>query len=232
MRIAILGGTGDLGRGLALRWARFHDIIIGSRNKNKAKVFADEYRQEAESYYGDEMKGNILGYDNFQAAKVSEVVVFSVPHEDLINFTRSLKPFITGDKIIISPVVPLDKDDKCFKYVPYVMKNPINPSLIINASAAEVISFELGSNRIVSTFHTMPAKKLCELDLSLDCDALMASDDIEVVDKVSDLVSQIPNLRPIYAGPLEVSRQLEEITVLLLNLRSYNKIKEPSIKIV
>lgn len=232
MRISILGGTGDLGRGLALRWARFHDIIIGSRNEKKARAFADDYRQEAERYYRDEMNGSIEGYDNLQATKVSEVVVFSVPYEDLVNFTRSLRPFITGDKIIISPIVPLDRDDKCYKYVPYAMSDPSDPSSMIDASAAEVISLESGSDRIVSTFHTMPAKKLCDLNLSLDCDALMASDEIEAVGRVSGLISQIPNLRPIYAGPLEVSRLLEALTPLLLNLRFFNKIKEPSIKIV
>ncbi|MCP8308233.1 MAG: NADPH-dependent F420 reductase [archaeon] len=231
MRIAILGGTGDFGRGLALRWARFHDMIIGSRDENKAKAFAEDYRKEAEKHYRDEMKGSIVGYDNFQAAKISEIIVFSVPHEDLINFTRSLKPFITNDKIIISPIVPLNRDDKCYKYVPYTISETLKKS-IVYASAAEVISFELGSKRIVSTFHTMPAKKLCNLKLSLDCDALMASDDIEAVDKVSDLISQIPNLRPIYAGPLDVSRLLEALTALLMNLRHYSKIKEPSIKIV
>ncbi len=232
MRIAILGGTGDFGRGLALRWARFHDIIVGSRDEKKAKAFAEDYRKVAKRHYGDEMKGSILGYDNFQAAKISEIIVFSVPYEDLINFTRYLKPFITSDKIMISPIVPLNKDEKGYKYTPYPISDPLNSSSIIYASAAEVISFELGSKRIVSTFHTMPAKKLCDLSLSLDCDALMASDDIEAVDKVSDLISQIPNLRSIYVGPLEVSRLLEALTPLLMNLRHYHKIRDPSIKIV
>jgi len=232
MRIAILGGTGDLGKGLALRWARFHDIIVGSRDEKKAKAFAEDYRKVAKRYYKDEMKGSILGYDNFQAAKISEIIIFSVPHEGLINFTRSLRAFISSDKIIMSPIVPLNKDDKCFKYVPYTMSDPLNPSSIINASAAEIISFELGSKRIVSTFHTMPAKKLCNLNISLDCDVLMASDDTEAVKLVSELISQIPNLRPIYVGPLEVSRLLEALTPLLMNLKCYNKIRDPSIKIV
>ncbi|MGQ9468815.1 MAG: NADPH-dependent F420 reductase [Nitrososphaerales archaeon] len=232
MRIAILGGTGDLGKGLALRWARFHDIIIGSRDENKAKAFAEDYREIAKKHYRDEMKGSIAGYDNFQAAKVSEVIVFSVPHEDLIKFARSLKPFINSDRIIISPIVPLYKDDKCFKYIPYTINEKLKSS-VVNASAAEVISFELGSKRIVSTFHTMPAKKLCNLDLSLDCDALMASDDNEAVKLVSELISQIPNLRPIYVGPLEASRLLEALTPLLMNLKHYNRwIRDPSIKIV
>ncbi|MGB9659958.1 MAG: NADPH-dependent F420 reductase [Nitrososphaerales archaeon] len=232
MKIAILGGTGDLGKGLALRWAKFHDIIIGSRDENRAKAFAEDYRKVAKKRYGDEMEGSIVGYDNFQAMKDSEVIVLSIPHEGLIDFIRSLRPFITSDKIIISPVVPLNKDEKCYKYVPFAINDPQSPSSIIQASAAEVISFEFGSKRIVSTFHTMPAKKLCNLNLDLDCDALMASDDVKAVKLVSDLISQIPNLRPIYAGPLEVSRLLEALTPILMNLICYNNIKEPSIKIV
>ncbi|MEM3078040.1 MAG: hypothetical protein QXR38_00890, partial [Nitrososphaerales archaeon] len=65
-----------------------------------------------------------------------------------------------------------------------------------------------------------------------DCNALMASDDVKAVKLVSDLISQIPNLRPIYAGPLEVSRLLEALTPILMNLICHNNIKEPSIKIV
>ncbi|MEM3584488.1 MAG: NADPH-dependent F420 reductase [Nitrososphaerales archaeon] len=233
MKIAILGGTGNLGRGLALRWAKSHDVIIGSRDEKKAKEFANDYSKVAKKYYKDEMKGSIIGYNNFNAMKASEVAVLSIPHEVLIDFIQFLKPFVTSDKIIISPVVPFDKDGECYKYMPFTIKDPQNPSLIIEASAAEVISLELGLKRIVSTFHTMPAKKLCNLSLNLDCDALIASDDIEAVKLISELISQIPNLRPIYAGPLKVSRLLEALTPLLMNLSLCHKnIKEPSIKIV
>lgn len=233
MIISVLGGTGDLGRGLSLRWAKFHDVIVGSRDEKRAKAFANEYSELAKKYYGDKMKGSIIGYENSQAMKVSEVIVLSIPHEGLIDFIRSLKPFIDSDKIIISPVVPFYKDEKCYKHVPFTISDPKNPSSIIQASAAEVISFELESKRIVSTFHTMPAKKLCDLNLKIDCDALIASDDFEAVKLVSELISQIPNLRPIYTGPLEVSRLLEALTPILMNISLCHKdIKEPSIKIV
>ncbi|MEM3382513.1 MAG: NADPH-dependent F420 reductase [Nitrososphaerales archaeon] len=233
MKIAILGGTGVFGRGLALRWSKFHEVIIGSRDKKRAEEFANNYSRVAKKYYGNEMKGEIIGHDNLSATEASEVVVLSIPHERLIGFIRSLKPFITIDKIIISPVVPFDKDEKCYKYVPFTISDPQNPSSIIQVSAAEVISLELGSRRIVSTFHTMPARKLCNLGLKLDCDALIASNDVEAVKIVSELISQIPNLRPVYAGSLEVSRLLESLTPLLMNLSLCHKnIKEPSIKIV
>jgi len=232
MKIAILGGTGDLGKGLALRWAKFHDMVIGSRDENRAKAFARNYSKVAKKHYGDDMKGSIVGYDNFQATKASEVIVLSIPHEGLIDFVRSLKPFITNDKIIISPVVPLNKDNECYKYMPFHINDPQNPSSIIQASAAEAISFELRSKKVVSTFHTIPAKKLCDLSLSINCDALIASDDNEAMKLISKLILQIPNLRPIYTGPLVVSRLLEALTPLLMNIMYQNNIEEPSIKIV
>ncbi|MCP8304932.1 MAG: NADPH-dependent F420 reductase [archaeon] len=230
MKIAILGGTGDFGGGLALRWASSHDIVIGSRDKERAKAFAEEYKRVAERYYGKEMKGSIMGDENFQAAKVSEVVVFSVPYKNLINFTRSIRPFITRDKIVVSPIVPLDKDDESFSYAPYLLNGSLNSPRY--ASAAEVISFELKSKRIVAAFHTLPAKKLCRLELDLDYDVVMTGDDAGAIKQISELVSQIPNLRPIYAGPLKTSKLLESLTPMLLNVKLYNKMGELSIKIV
>jgi hypothetical protein len=231
MKIAILGGTGDFGRGLALRWARLHNVAIGSRDENRAKKFAEDYKQAAEMHYRDEMEGSITGYENLEAARISEVLVLSVPHEDLIKFARLLKPFV-NDKIVISPVVPMYKGDTSFCYSPYLVSKPSNDSPKSYISAAEVVSFELKSKHVVSTFHTLPAKRLCDLTMNPDCDALMAGDDNEAIRLVSKLISQIPDLRPIYAGPLEVSRLLEALTPMLMNLKLYNKIRDPSIKIV
>jgi len=230
MKIAILGGTGDFGKGLALRWVRYHDIFIGSRDEERAKAFAKEYNRVAKRHYQNEMKGYITGNDNFQAAKVSSIVVFSVPYHHLRKFTQSIKPIITSDKIIVSPIVPIDKDGEYFNYSPYVMNDILNSPKY--ASAAEVISFELKSKRIVAAFHTIPAKKLCKLNLDLDYDVIMTGDDVKAIKRISELISQIPNLRPIYAGPLKTSKLLESITPMLLNVRLYNKMGELSVKIV
>ncbi|MCP8312127.1 MAG: NADPH-dependent F420 reductase [Candidatus Methylarchaceae archaeon HK02M1] len=230
MKIAILGGTGDFGGGLALRWASSHNIVIGSRDEERAKAFAEKYKRVAERLYGKEMEGSIIGDENFQAAKVSEIVVFSVPYKNLIKFTRSIRPFITRDKIVVSPVVPIDKDGESFSYAPYLLSGSSNSPRY--ASAAEVISFELKSKRIVAAFHTLPAKKLCRLEVDLDYDVIMAGDDTEAIKQVSKLVSQISNLRPIYAGPLKTSKLLESLTPMLLNVRLYNKMGDLSVKIV
>ena len=230
MRIAILGGTGDFGRGLALRWAIYHDIIIGSRDRDRAKAFGEKYRQIAEKYYDKKMEGTLIGDDNFQAVKVSEVVIFSIPHQNLINFSRSIRPLITQDKIVVSPIVPIEKKSDCFTYNPYQLNSSLNSPRC--ASAAEVISLELKTKRIVAAFHTLPAKKLCNLNLDLDYDVIMTGDDDESIKQISELVSQIPNLHPIYAGPLKTSKLLESLTPMLLNVKLYNKIGELSVKIV
>ncbi|MEM2210624.1 MAG: NADPH-dependent F420 reductase [Nitrososphaerales archaeon] len=226
MKIAILGGTGDLGRGLVTRWAKFHDVIVGSRSEEKGKALADEYRQIAEKHFGSELKGSIQGAENTQAAKVSDVIVLTIPQEYLLGFLPTLKPVIDQNKILISPVVPMQKVNKHFVYTPYSIGEPPR-----SLSAGEAVSTILRTNRVVSAFHTVPARKLAQLELTLDYDIPLAGDDKDAIQVVSDLIRQIPNLKPLYAGPLSVSNLLESITPFLLNLSIYNKIKDPSIKV-
>ena len=230
MKIAILGGTGDLGRGLALRWAFSHEISLGSRDKKRAKKFAEIYKQIIRRYYKNNMFGNITGDENSQVINNAEIIVFSVPFNNLIDFIRSMRQFISNDKIIISPIVPVNKDNEFFDYKPYLQNNSTKSSKFI--SAAEFISNELQTNRVVSTFHTLPAKKLCNLHLNLDYDVLMAGDDSQAITQVAQLITKIPNLRPFFAGPLKTSKLLESLTPLLLNVKLYNKCKALSIKLV
>ncbi|MCS7116013.1 MAG: NADPH-dependent F420 reductase [Nitrososphaerales archaeon] len=226
MKIAVLGGTGDLGRGLVTRWAKFHEVIVGSRSEEKGRSLADEYRAIAEKHFGAELKGSIQGTENTKAAKASDVVVFTIPQEYLLEFLPTVKPFIDRQKILISPVVPMRRVDKYFIYTPYLIGEPPRP-----LSAGEAISSILETDRVVSAFHSIPARKLAQLELTLDYDVPLAGDDKDAVQVVSDLIKQIPNLKPLYAGPLSTSSLLESITPFLLNLSIYNKIKDPSIRV-
>lgn len=231
MKIAILGGTGPLGQGLALRWAELHEIAIGSRSEAKAKAIAERYRRIATKHYGRGMRGSIDGDENRKAAKASEVVVLTIPYKDAPEFVRSLRDAVMDKDAIVSPIVPIKKAHDHFEYTPYPSFE--GPSASVRyLSAAELVAKELRSSRVVSAFHTLPAQRLASLSTTLDYDVLMAGDDKKAVGIVAELVKQIPQLRPLHVGPLATSRMLEALTPLLLNLGLYNRIPSPSIRIV
>lgn len=217
MKIAILGGTGDLGRGLALRWSRVHEIIVGSRSDEKARRLAEEYRREARAFW-DEV--NIRGLENERAIREAEAVVISIPYEHVPDYMEKVGPLFREEQVVISPIVPFEKRGEVFVYTPYEG----------GLSAAELIARKVKSPT-VSAFHTVPAKKLAELDEVLDYDVLLASDDEKAAKKVAGLVSEIKNLRPLYAGPLRLSYYIEALLPVILNVGMRNGIRSPSIKV-
>jgi hypothetical protein len=224
MKIAVLGGTGDLGKGLVVRWSRKHDVLVGSRYSEKAKKLANEYREVALNNY-ESIKGSIEGDENTKVIKDAEVIVISIPYEYLINFLKMIKPFFSNDKVIISPIAPFKKIGKAFSYV----KIKYNGKQV---SAGEAIAEILESNKVVSAFQTVPAPLLANPKLRLDYDIPICGDDKEALSITTKLIEEIENLKAIYCGPITCSCLVECITPLLLNVARYGKVKEPSIKFV
>ncbi|MEM2924080.1 MAG: NADPH-dependent F420 reductase [Methanocellales archaeon] len=212
MRIALLGGTGEMGEGLALRWAEANEIIVGSREFEKANKAAKRY-QSILRERGIEAK--ILGMENLQAVKLGEIIVFTIPYEHAISTARELRDAFKN-QIVISPLVNLNwKGKYC----------------IAQRCAALDLKEALPEGaRVISAFQTLPAEKLKNLDLTLDLDVVVCGDDESGKKIVMDLVKQIPNLRPLDGGPLEFSSLIENLTPLLLNLARLNKLKNLSIK--
>jgi len=225
MRISILGGTGDLGKGLALRWVKNHDIIVGSRVKDKAVKVVEEYLNIAKDHYGENISGKMVGEDNFTAVKEGEVIVPCISHEYIIDFAKSIKPLIREDQIIISPITILEKKDKNFYYNPIIYEGK-------SFSATQLLREILKTNKVIAAFQTISAKKLSDLKLELNYDVLLCGDDKDSIEKVRSLVEEIKNLKTYYVGDLSLSSLVEAQTALLLNLSIRNKIKEPSIKII
>ncbi len=218
MKIGIIGGTGDLGKGLALRWSANHIILVGSRSREKAEMVAKKYSQIAGKFYGKEVK--IIGSENFEAAQSSDIVVLAVPFQYIYDILEKIKETLY-EKIVISPIVPLKKIDNNFVYTP---PKEGSAALLIKKYLPE-------STQIVSAFHNIPAKKLAKLDAILEYDVLVCGDE-HAKSVVFDLVREIKNLRPLDAGPIEISNLVESVTPLLLNVSYRNKIKSPSIKVV
>src|SRR5256885_2163482 len=104
MKIGIIGGTGGMGKGFAIRWCKNHDILIGSRDTTKASESALEYSKNVSEQYGT-IKNTITGKDNLSVAKESDVLVLSIPYENIDSICSQLLPNVKDDCVVISPIV-------------------------------------------------------------------------------------------------------------------------------
>jgi hypothetical protein len=225
MKIGIVGGTGGMGEGFALRWCTNHQIVIGSRDKNKAAEVASNYMKIAQEFYKDKMiGGNISGDNNFDLVKDLDILILSIPYESINETCSKLAQDISDSCIIISPIVPMKWTEKGFRYIPFEEGKK---------TAAELVADNFKSrSRIVSAFHTISEVKLKKLELALDADTYICGDDTSVVEKIKELVSEIQGLRPIYLGELSMTYQAEVLTPMLLNGAKKNKLKNPGLKLV
>ena len=223
MKIGIIGGTGGMGKGFALRWCENHDVIIGSRESAKAEEAAKEYSDLAQKEYSS-FKGKITGKDNISVAKESDVLVLSIPYENIDVICSQLLPNVRDDCIVISPIVPLTKTDAGFEFISFKDKKP---------SAYELVQKHMkNKSKLVSAFHTVSEKKLIDTKLVLDSDIFVCGDAEDSINIVRQLITEIKNLRPIILGPGSLSYLAEVATPILLNAMIKNKMKNPGIKII
>jgi NADPH-dependent F420 reductase len=222
MNISIIGGTGGMGEGFALRWVVNHDITIGSRDAEKAKKSAQQYMSTASSSYGDGLKGTIKGADYVSSATDSDILILSIPYESIKLTCESIANNIGNDCIIVSPIVPMERNDAGFTYIPFEKSMK---------SAAHLLAENLPGKKVVSAFHTISEVKLKNINESLDSDTFVCSDDQEAVARLNQLIGEIKGLRPLYLGSLSISYQAEALTPMLLNASKKNKIKHPGIKL-
>ncbi len=225
MKIALLGGTGDMGEGLALRWVKSHEVIIGSRDAQKGMRAAEEYLAKARAFYGDVMKGTIRGASNPDAAAQADVIVLTIPHEHAASTILSIRDRLKPCQIVVSPVVPMVKFDKDMLYSPIIEGNKV-------LSYAEALARELKDVPVVAAYHAISAKKLANPALVLNYDVPIAGDDEGAVKVVMELTREIRNLRPVYVGPLRSALMIEALTPLIINAAIYSKIKDASIAFV
>ena len=224
MKIGIVGGTGGMGEGFALRWCANHQIVIGSRDKNKATEVANNYTKIAQDFYKDKMNGNISGDNNFDLAKDLDILILSIPYESINDTCSRLSQVVSENCIIVSPIVPMKWEEKGFTYIPFEEGKK---------TAAELVADNFKSrSRIVSAFHTIAESKLKKIEVNLDADTYICGDDPSVVQKIKDLASEIQGLRPIYLGQLSMTYQAEVLTPMLLNGAKKNKLKNPGLKLV
>jgi NADPH-dependent F420 reductase len=229
LKIGILGGTGNMGRGLTIRWALKHDVLVGSRSLDKARTVAKEQENIARGFYQTDYRGSISGVLNSDAIASSEVVVVALPSETITQALTELRAHLHTGQILISTVVSMKKTKGLFAYAPI---NGDTASKYRGLSAAEVIQELVKPTPVVSAFQTVPATYLNNIDSVMNIDVLVASNNDSATALASKLVSDIPNLRALNVGSLENSRLIESLTPLLLNAAILNNLHDPSIRVV
>jgi hypothetical protein len=210
--IAIIGGTGDLGYGLALRWAKAGEkVIIGSRKEEKAIKAAEEIKK----VLGDGI--DVKGYDNIEATKRAQIIVLSVPFQFLVPTMRQIKDYLHEGDIIISVIVPLAVEIGGFSPTQVVTPWQGSAAELISSLAPPYVS-------VVSAFQNMSAYRLQDVENSVDCDAIISGKK-DARKEVMKLAELIPGVRGIDGGRLDYARLVEPITALLigLNIRYKNR---------
>lgn len=211
--IAVLGGTGKEGSGLALRWAHAgYPVIIGSRSAEKAAEGAAEINQTLGR------DGAARGTDNVTAAAEADIIVLTVPFAAQRPTVEEVGSGLTG-KILIDVTVPL---------VPPKVSKVQLPN---GGSAVEAIQTLLGPDvKVVSAFQNISAHHLKKLDHTIDCDVLVCADDKDAAERVIELAKAI-GLGAWYAGVLANSVVTEGLTSVLIALNQRYKVPGSGIRI-
>lgn len=192
--IAVIGGTGKLGHGLARRWAGAgRTIIIGSRSAEKAEEIA-----------GTIGGSNVSGATNADAAGEGDIVVITVPFQTRPTILEEIRSAVAG-KIVVDTTVPL--------VPPKVMRVQLPPEGSAALGAQEMLGEEV---RVVSAFHNVAAHRLME-DAEIDCDILVFGDKLKDREAVVEL-ADAAGLRGVHAGPLANSVAAEALTSILIGI--------------
>jgi len=216
--IAVIGGTGDQGFGLVLRWAKAGErVVIGSRQQQKAEDAAKKAR--------DLLGGNALvsGMENPKAAAAADIIVMSVPFAAHVDMIKSVHDSIQEDDIFVDVVVPL--------------------STAVGAGASTALGVWEGSaaqqavkllpphTKVASAFHNVVAESLQDISKKVDSDVIVCSDSQETRKIVMEIATKIAGVRAIDGGRLENSRIVEQITALLIGINIRYKVKDAGIRI-
>lgn len=212
MRIALLGGTGDIGQGLALRWGFHtdHELLIGSRDPEKARTKAEEYETELDSRGVDT---TIKGFENAMAADRARIVVLSVPAYHLVDTVETVADRLDEETIVVTPAVGMKRDDDGLHY-----NRPGAGS--VAALADDAVPDDVS---LVGAFHNLPAGRLANLDADFEWDTLVFGDDEDAKGLVSDVAEEIDGLRALDVGGLANAAEVEAVTPLLINVAMHNE---------
>src|SRR5438093_235247 len=205
MDIAVIGGTGDEGFGLALRLANAgHHVTIGSRSEERGAQAAERARGAVGT------DANVDGTSNEKAAASAELIFVTVPYAGQADIYRSIAPHVPAGRVVVDTTTPL---------ATAVGGRPWQVIRPWHGSAAEQAKALLPKEaRLVAGFHTISAEPLRDLEHPLEGDVLLCGADAEAKHTVGGLVEQIPDLRWVDAGDLSMARIVEPLTALMVSV--------------
>jgi 8-hydroxy-5-deazaflavin:NADPH oxidoreductase len=208
-RVCIVGGTGALGFGLAVRLGQADvPVVIGSRDEGRAKEAADRARQALG-------RGNVEGAQNEEAVRGTEVVILSVPFRNQAENLGNLKDALVEGQLLVDATVPLA--------AAFGGKATRTLGVWQGSAAQQAKEMAPSGVRVVSAFHTVSAQELADLDHRLDEDVLICGDRAEDKAELAGLIEQIDGLRPVDCGRLEMARITEQLTALIISINVRNK---------
>jgi len=209
--IAILGGTGDQGLGLALRFAKAgRPVVIGSRKVERAVTAADEVRKAVP-------EANVEGFDNAEATRLADVVILSVPFEHTAATVKGLKEVLQAGQIVVSMGVPL---------ATAIGDGAVRTVGVWQGSCAEMVQGMVPEGvAVVSAFQNVSSHRLQDLAHDVECDVVVSGAKAARA-RVIELCALIPGMRGVDGGPLANARFVEGWTALLIGLNVRYKVPE------
>ena len=216
MTIAIVGGTGPEGSGLALRWAQAGEtVIIGSRDRERASQMAATLNQALHGAVGSSAPAvQVLGEENRAACQSAEMIVLTIPLSGHAETLKYLRPALRPGQVLVDATVPLAAS---------IGGRSTRTLGVWQGSVAQQAA-ELVPDRVsvVAAFENLSAE-LLHMDGPVDCDVIVCSDDKPAAQKVRALARKIPGVRALDGGKLENARIVEQITALLIGFNIRHK---------
>jgi NADPH-dependent F420 reductase len=215
--VAVVGGTGAEGSGLALRFAKAGlRVLIGSRNLDRAQAAAKEIAAQAGA-------GEITGHTNSDAVGKAAIVILTVPLSAQVETLKSIRTNFQSGAILVDATVPLE----------IAIGGRVSRTITLwdGSAAQQAARLAPPGVAVLSTFHLLGAEALKGLNHPVDCDALICGDNADAKTTVSRIAETIPGVRAIDAGPLENARYLESSAALLIALNLKHKVSHSGLRI-
>jgi NADPH-dependent F420 reductase len=209
--VCIIGCTGALGFGLALRLGRERvPILVGSRDAGRAQEAAARALEQVPD-------GSFTGLENEQAVQQAEILILSVPFRSHAETLTNLAGVLQPGQLLVDATVPLAA----------AVGGKATRTLGVWQGSAAQAAQEMAPHgvRVVAAFHTVSAALLRDLGHELDEDVLICGDRREDKNQLAELVDQIAGLRPVDCGPLEMARIVEQLTPLIISINVRNKVR-------
>jgi NADPH-dependent F420 reductase len=211
MDVALLGGTGDIGGALALRWARDtdHAVVVGSRDDDRAREHAAEYESKLAAHGA---AGDVASCDNREAARRGDVVVCAVPPYHLTDTVEAVSDALDAETVLVSPAVGMKHDEAGAHY-----NRPAAGSVTALADRAAP-----DATPVVGAYHNLPAAPLADLETDIDAETPVVGDDETAVARVVKLTNAVEGLQARRAGGLANAAEVEALAPLLMNIGEHD----------